>query len=632
MSGRVVRMEAGESPVVGSYELLRRLGVGGMGEVWLGQHVLTRGLGAVKQLRPTARVRGLGQEARAIARLSHPHVVPLFEVGEKHLVTAFIDGSDLERRLQSPIEPSVALRIARQVAAALAHAHERNVIHRDVKPSNILLDGASNAFLADFGIAELLDEKRAPRAGTAAYMAPEQKAGKRAGPASDQYALACTLLAMLLGGDAQPFGPRALERLPHDAPPRLLAALARALEDNPAARFPSMGDFSDELAAVNLEGVASAARLAAMRRQPEAFEWCRAGRAITPVGADLVRVDYRASELTAVGRTRGALAELLATSGLAELGFSIYGCTTRLGAMTDPASMARAAEVVILMHGFGATRAIWQPVAAAVCRDNAEAVVLVPDVPAFGESLFAGQPTAAQVSPAALVRVVEGLRQALGLGQIPAVVLGSSMAALGLMCLRDVDLGALVSRIALNPIVPAFDGRLRRALLLAALFERVLGRWPALRNRMAGFFTARELARTNISLEMRATFLQGCLRVPAAVSACLWAGVARAVLPAERPRRLSVMATFDDHVFRRSALLRATASLGLAEAQIRSLANGGHHPHIESAEHPEWTARNLAEIVHEINTMLLTARCAHTSGMPPALTETTELSPAQPTA
>jgi hypothetical protein len=625
-------MQPSAPSVVGSYELLRRLGIGGAGEVWLGQHVLTGGLGAVKRLRATSRTRGLAQEARAIARLSHPHVVPLFEVGETHLVTAFIDGSDLERRLQSPIEPAAALRIARQVAAALAHAHERDVVHRDVKPSNILIDGAGNAYLADFGIADLLDEKSAPRGGTRAYMAPEQTAGLRAGPASDQYALACTLLAMLVGVDARPFGPKALERLPQDVSALLRATLSRALASDPAARFPSMEEFGRELAAINLEGIAPAARLAGLRRPPEAFAWTHGGHALTTVGADLVRADYRASELAGAGLIGNALSELLATTGLAELGFSVYGCTTRLGAMTSPAALARAAEVVVLMHGFGATRAIWHAVAAAVCRDNAEAVVLVPDVPSFGESLFATPPTAAQTAPAALVRMIDGLRHALGLGGIPTVVLGSSMAGLGLMCLRDADLGALVTRIALNPLVPAFDARLRRSLLLAAFLERVLGRWPALRNRMARFFTARELARTNISTDMRAAFLEGCLRVPAAVSARLWAGVARAVLPNERQSRLSIIATFDDHVFRRAALLRATASLGLTEAQIRSLANGGHHPHIESAEHPEWTARNLAEIVHEINTMLLTARGAHTSGLPMSVTKTTQLAPIQPAA
>src|SRR5688572_59650 len=185
----------------GDYRLERRLGRGAMGEVWLGRHARTGALAAVKLIRggPQARervARFFARERRAIARLSHPHIVALFDVGPDFIVTAYIDGSDLARRLETPIDPARAVEIALQIASALSHAHENRIVHRDVKPSNILLDCRGNAFLADFGLATLLDDgdgdAAGERAGTPHYMAPEQTRGEPAGPASDQYALART--------------------------------------------------------------------------------------------------------------------------------------------------------------------------------------------------------------------------------------------------------------------------------------------------------------------------------------------------------------------------------------------------------------------------------------------------------
>ncbi len=133
---------------------MRRLGAGGTGEVWVGKHVTTGGLAAVKLFR-ARRARAAHRllfvrEGAIIARLSHPHIVRL---GDEHLVTQLVDGSDLGRSLRSGVDAASARRIAVQIGAALAYAHGRGVVRRDVEPGNILIDRNNNAFLGDFGAA-----------------------------------------------------------------------------------------------------------------------------------------------------------------------------------------------------------------------------------------------------------------------------------------------------------------------------------------------------------------------------------------------------------------------------------------------------------------------------------------------
>jgi serine/threonine-protein kinase len=127
------------------------------------------------------------RERRAIGRLGHPHIVALFDVGPDWLATAYVDGTDLARRSKTPIDPATAVHVTLQIASAPAHAHAYGVVHRDVKPSNILIDTAGNAFLGDFGLAllpEALDDDA--RVGTPAFMAPEQARGELASPPADQ--------------------------------------------------------------------------------------------------------------------------------------------------------------------------------------------------------------------------------------------------------------------------------------------------------------------------------------------------------------------------------------------------------------------------------------------------------------
>src|SRR2546426_4789068 len=202
--------------LAGRYAIERELGSGGMATVYLADDLKYHRKVAVKVLRPElASVLGPDRFLREVeiaAKLNHPHILALYDSGEAggllFYVMPYVKGESLrhklEREQQLPIDE--ALRITRQVASALAHAHDQGVIHRDVKPENILLY-ESEAMVADFGIALAVSAAAGERltetglvVGTPEYMSPEQALGERELHArSDVYSLGCVLYEMLAG-------------------------------------------------------------------------------------------------------------------------------------------------------------------------------------------------------------------------------------------------------------------------------------------------------------------------------------------------------------------------------------------------------------------------------------------------
>jgi Protein kinase domain/Alpha/beta hydrolase family len=598
---------------VGGYALVRRIGSGGMGEVWLGQHVVSGTLGAVKRVSPL--VAGpveefFRREGRAIARLAHPHIVPVVEVGDDFVITAFVDGQNLQRRLQTPIDPADAVRIVRQIASALAHAHDRGVVHRDVKPSNILLDHNGTAYLADFGVATFTDEDIRHRvAGTPRFMAPEQRRGDQIGPAVDQYALGRTLLEMLAGG-AVPRDPvAALAELPPGLPGPLAAAVARATAPAAADRFPSIAAFGDAVGEIDLGAYEPVVRLAPEVRARSPFAWVAGALRVETIAADIARADYRLGDLARCGLLdAGEIDALLDERGLADLGFTVWASTARLGPLTDPGLLARAAEVAMLLHGWSNTREVWRLVAPAVCRDNAQAVVITPDLHGFGETPFAGVPAPDQVELGAMARTAFRLRRVLGLADVPLALVGHSMAATSLLTLADADLGAHVSRVLVNPVLVSHDPRIRRRLRGFARASRTIGRIGPVRRAIVRLAAARDPNLVPLIADAREAFVAEALRMPGGVFARVLSAFAAAPPRLGRQRRLAVFACLDDDWVDQDALDRAAADLGIEPAQIHRAATGGHNPHVELAEHPEWTARNIDQIVRLIDAMLITAR------------------------
>jgi serine/threonine-protein kinase len=221
----------------GQFELIRELGRGGMGVVYLAkQRDLDRHV-ALKMilsafLASEEIIRRFHMEAKAAARLRHPHIVQVFETGQCHgqyyFAMEYIEGKSLEQRLEpGPMAPELAARILIQVARAVGHLHQHGIIHRDLKPSNVLIDQAGHPYLTDFGLAKMLEGGGGKTTtgmvvGTPSYMSPEQAAGgKDVSSLSDVYSLGAILYEMLTG--RPPF---------HEATP--LDTLVQVLEGEPA--------------------------------------------------------------------------------------------------------------------------------------------------------------------------------------------------------------------------------------------------------------------------------------------------------------------------------------------------------------------------------------------------------------
>jgi serine/threonine-protein kinase len=240
--------------LAGRFSIERELGRGGMGVVYLARDVRLERPVAIKQLapalatRPDMRARFL-REARAAARCFHPHIVPVHAVEEQGdlawLVMAWVRGESLASRLrrEGPLAAPEVHRLASEMGWALAYAHERGVVHRDVKPDNILVEDVSGRFLlTDFGIARLGDDAHTPVdgvLGTARYMAPEQALGDMVDGRADLYALGITLHVAATG--RAPFESDAaaallVQHVTEAAPPigarapQLTPALARAID------------------------------------------------------------------------------------------------------------------------------------------------------------------------------------------------------------------------------------------------------------------------------------------------------------------------------------------------------------------------------------------------------------------
>jgi len=264
--------------VAGRYELQELVGSGGMSSVYRALDQLLERNVALKILHPhygddAEYVERFRREARAVAQLSHPNIVTVIDRGEadgqQYIVFEYIDGESLKQLVDrtGPLPARRAIELVLQVADALAFAHQAGLVHRDVKPQNVLVTDDGEAKVTDFGIARSLDVEHGVTQtgtvlGTSNYLSPEQARGHAVTPATDVYSLGVVLFELLTGDVPFPGDnfvavamkhineppPPLLERRP-DVPVRLVHAVERALAKEPAARFQTMEAFAAELRA-----------------------------------------------------------------------------------------------------------------------------------------------------------------------------------------------------------------------------------------------------------------------------------------------------------------------------------------------------------------------------------------------
>jgi serine/threonine-protein kinase len=252
---------------LGPYEILAPIGSGGMGDVWRARDTRLYRIVAIKQLKGQHSAR-FEQEARAIAALNHPNICTLYDVGPDFLVMEYVEG----RPLRGPLRVEDAVKLALQIAAALEEAHGRGILHRDLKPGNILVTGKGAAKLLDFGLAKLMTDSDADATktaegtvlGTTAYMAPEQAKGLPLDERSDIFSFGAVLYEMLSGhrafcGDSTA---QVLSAVLRDDPPPLHApvelqrVVGKCLAKQPLDRFSSVGELR-----VALEKIAEGAHI-----------------------------------------------------------------------------------------------------------------------------------------------------------------------------------------------------------------------------------------------------------------------------------------------------------------------------------------------------------------------------------
>jgi serine/threonine-protein kinase len=269
--------------VLNRYKIVEKIGGGGMSVVWKAYDLVLDRNVALKVLRPEMSedeefIRRFRREAQSVASLSHPNIVNIYDVGEDRglyfIVMELIEGETLRDKLkrEGALDPGEALEIASQICEALSHAHARRIIHRDIKPQNILLTKNGHVKVADFGIARALGAisttSRDLVVGSAPYLSPEQAKNGQVSNRSDIYSLGVVLYEMLTG--EQPFAGDspvavALQHVQREAPsvrdikpslPEPVAnVVAKALRKNPEERFSSVDEMRREMRFILAKGL-----------------------------------------------------------------------------------------------------------------------------------------------------------------------------------------------------------------------------------------------------------------------------------------------------------------------------------------------------------------------------------------
>jgi serine/threonine protein kinase len=302
-------MLEGDDLLAGRYRLIEKVGEGGAAEVFRARDVRLDRIVAIKLLRSQythdeASRKRFVVEAKAAAALSHPNIVDIYDFGEADdgamfLAMQFVEGKNLKDILQKRgrLSPAEAITIAIQACHALTAAHAKGLIHRDVKPQNIMIDERGNAHLTDFGVVKALSGPSLTQSGmtfgTAAYLSPEQATGEQVGPASDIYALGCVMYECLTSrppftGDNPAIvaykqvweQPHPLHEMAPEVLPSLESVVMRCLSKDPRRRYPNTEALATELESlsVSFNQPTQAMSLGAMASGANGGRWTPTGQ------------------------------------------------------------------------------------------------------------------------------------------------------------------------------------------------------------------------------------------------------------------------------------------------------------------------------------------------------------------
>ncbi len=383
------------------YRIERVLGRGGMGVVYLAHQLALQRLVALKLLAPELaaderfRERFL-DESKLAASLDHPSIVPVIDAGEVdgrlYIAMRYVEGTDLKRLLEvdAPLEPKRALALLTPVADALDAAHSKGLVHRDVKPSNVLLDQEEHVYLADFGLAKPVSERglveQSHFTASVEYVSPEQVVGEPVGPTADVYSLGCVLYECLTGqvpfradsliavlwGHVNESPPLASERNP-DLPSAIDAIFTKALAKSPDERYPNCDELiSSTREALGIDDVVGVrdrrpvallgvGLLVAVAAAAAALLLSRGGGGSQPItqADSLVRIDPGTSGVIKripVGHgARGVAVGAGAVWVSAEGDSSLWRVDPRTGVTQRVTGLADPTDVAVAGSGFGAS-------------------------------------------------------------------------------------------------------------------------------------------------------------------------------------------------------------------------------------------------------------------------------------
>ncbi len=351
------------SASLGAYRIERKLGEGGMGDVYRAVDTRLGRAVAVKIAQPQF-IQRFEREARAISSLNHPHICTLYDVGPNYLIMELVEGETIAARLKRGLFPTTAaLLYASQILAALAEAHEKGIIPRDLKPGNIMI-AKSGIKVLDFGLAKSGQDETVTVSGmvlgTPAYMPPEQREGKPADVRSDIYSFGCVLYEMVTGARVGSHRRRVASR-------RLERIVRRCLEADPARRWQSVAELERELSATTA-GTRRATRKAAAVALPAARHLYSHGASKLAAKGTIVLADF--TNDTGNSIFDGALHQILAVQ---------LDHSSRLSLLPD----ARVRQTLGLM-GRPANAKLTPEVAADICERTASSAVVEGSITCFG--------------------------------------------------------------------------------------------------------------------------------------------------------------------------------------------------------------------------------------------------------